>query len=42
MTKRLATPNRQPLEGAERLVWEFFGLMALLLTIAGVVIVLWR
>ncbi|CAI4030439.1 hypothetical protein DNFV4_00867 [Nitrospira tepida] len=42
MIKRPATPNRQPLEGAERLVWEFVGLVALLLTIAGVVIVLWR
>ena len=42
MIKRLARPNSQPLEGAERLVWEFVGLVALLLTIAGVVIVLWR
>jgi hypothetical protein len=42
MTKRLTTPNRQPLEGAERLVWEFVGLVTLLLALAGVVIVLWR
>lgn len=42
MTKRLATPNSQPLEGAERLVWEFFGLVTLLLALTGVVIVLWR
>jgi hypothetical protein len=42
MTKRLAIPNRQPPEGAERLVWEFVGLVALLLALAGVVIVLWR
>lgn len=42
MLERLATPNSQPLEGAEGLVWEFVGLAALLLALAGVVIVLWR
>jgi hypothetical protein len=41
MTKRLVTPNTQPLEGAERLAWDFFWLMTVVLALAGLALALW-
>ena len=41
MTKRLITPSSYPLEGAERLAWDFFWLITGTLALAGLAVALW-
>ena len=41
MTKRLIAPNTHPLEGAERLAWDFFWLITGTLALAGLAVALW-
>jgi hypothetical protein len=41
VTKHLIAPNSYPLEGAERLVWDFFWLMTGTLALTGLAIAFW-
>ena len=41
VTKRPIAPNTHPLEGAERLAWDFFWLITGTLALAGLAVALW-